>query len=81
MKKKGFRTLKIQRVIATYVIENWLGKVAFQDTVINGLLKTCWIKQNAAANIQLMSVALNKLFLQEEAPFTDECLQPLNRLF
>jgi hypothetical protein len=28
-----------------------------------------------------MSVALNKLFLQEESPFTDDCLQPLNRLF
>lgn len=48
MKRKNIPKLKCQRVISKYIIDKWLGKVAFSNTVINGLLKTCSIKQNAA---------------------------------
>ena len=40
------RTHQIHKIISEYIIDNWLAKVAFNETVIYGLLKNCSIKQN-----------------------------------
>jgi RNAse (barnase) inhibitor barstar len=45
-KKQGMRTHQIHKIISEYIIDNWLAKVAFNETVIYGLLKNCSIKQN-----------------------------------
>lgn len=73
-KKQGMRTFQIHKIISEYVIDNWLAKVAFNETVIYGLLKNCSIKQNLHQNMKLMSFVFIKLFAQEENPFTDDFL-------
>lgn len=50
------------KLVAKYVIEDWLAKAAFEDTVTNGLLKTYFIKPVAASNIQLMGTVIKKFF-------------------
>ena len=55
-------TAKVMKLVAKYVIEDWLAKAAFEDTVTNGLLKTYFIKPVAASNIQLMGTVIKKFF-------------------
>jgi len=54
--------MEVMKAISKFVIENWLSKVAFEEMVINGLLKSYSIKAISAANIKLMGLVLNKLF-------------------
>ena len=73
-----------QKMMAKYIIEEWLAKVAFKDMVLHGLLKTYSIntkKNNANRNIKLMGIVLNKLFKLDSRPYDEEVLQPFNRLF
>ena len=70
-----------QQMMAKYIIHDWLAKVAFQDHILNGLLKTYSIKQNASANIKLMGIVLNKLFQLDSTPFHEEILIPFNKLY
>ena len=49
--------------------------------VVNGLLKTYSIKQNASANIKLMGIVLNKIFVLDENPYFEEILTPFNKLY
>lgn len=51
-----------QKMMAKLVIKDWLGKVAFKETVIYGLVKTYNIKNNSDRNIKLMGIILNKMF-------------------
>lgn len=44
LEAKGKSKIEIQRVLAKYVIQDWLGKIAFDDFVVYGLLKACAIK-------------------------------------
>jgi hypothetical protein len=71
-------------MMAKYVIQEWLAKVAFKEMVLHGLLKTYSIntkKNYANRNIKLMGIVLNKLFLLDSKPFEEEVLHPFNKLF
>jgi len=61
-------------MMAKYIIEDWLAKVAFKDMVLNGLLKTYSIKSNTSKNIKLMGIVLNKLFLLDNLLYEEEVL-------
>jgi hypothetical protein len=67
-------------MMAKFVIEDWLAKVAFKELVTHGLLKSYYIRTNADANIQLMGLVLNRLFLPNSPPFEEDVLMPFNTL-
>lgn len=64
-----------------YLIEEWLNKVAFEDTAIHGLSRTFFLKQNAVSNLQLIGIGLSKIFQLDDTPYKDEVLSPLNTIF
>jgi hypothetical protein len=68
-------------MMAKIVIKDWLGKVAFKDTVIYGLVKTYNVKNNSDRNIKLMGIILNKMFELDSSPFEEDVLLPFNSLF
>jgi hypothetical protein len=69
------------RLISQHIIEQWLGKIAFDDTVINGLAKTYYIQSNALQNMKLMSHVMKKIFRLDDSPFEDDVLIPFNQLY
>ena len=69
------------RLIAKYLIEQWLTKIAFEELVEHGLEKTYYIQTNALQNLKLMSNVVNKLFRLEEIIFENEFMHPFNKLF
>ena len=66
------------RLIATYLIEQWLAKIAFEEPVEHGLEKTYYIQTNALQNLKLMNFIVNKLFRLDEIIFEEEIMQPFN---
>lgn len=72
---------KANKIIASYIIEKWLSKVAFQDMVVYGLKKTYYIQGNAYQNLKLMGHIMNKIFRMDETPYQDEVMHQFNKLY
>ena len=69
------------KLIASYIVEKWLSRVAFQDMVVYGLKKTYYIQGNAYQNLKLMGHIMNKIFRMDETPYQDEVMHQFNKLY
>lgn len=78
---EGLPQEKKIKIISYYVIENWLSQVAFKDMVVNGLIKTYYLKTNSHNNMKLMNLVLNRIFQMDEQIFTQDVLYPLKKLY
>mmetsp|Transcript_8484 Transcript_8484/g.12983 ORF Transcript_8484/g.12983 Transcript_8484/m.12983 type:complete len:218 (+) Transcript_8484:1601-2254(+) len=67
--------------IAKYLIDEWLGKVAFEEMVENGFCKVYQIQSNAHQNFKLMKIVLIKIFRLDDFEFEEQVLFPLNQLY
>jgi hypothetical protein len=62
-------------------MEQWLSRIAFEETVEYGLEKAYYILDNSLQNLKLMNLILNKLFRMDDVLFDDELFKPFNRIF
>ena len=60
--------------IGKFLIEEWLNKAAFDDTILHGFSRSFILNQNAISNIQLIGTCLSKIFQFDETPYKDEVL-------
>jgi hypothetical protein len=70
-----------QKMMAKFIIEDWLSKVAFQEMVTHGLLKSYYIRNTNDKNIKLMGIILNKMFQLDGTSFEMEGFLQFHNLF
>ena len=81
MVKDGIKVSLILKRLSDYVIKQWICNSILNEPVFNGLLKAYQIKSNFAQNLKLITLTLNKIFMLDDSPFTDQIFKPLTHLF
>jgi hypothetical protein len=79
--KNSLTKIGAYRLIASFLVEQWLTQAALEETVEYGLVKAYYIEANSHENFKLISYIINKLFRMDEVTFEDINLQPFNKIF